>query len=265
MSGGPTGCQGSETLSKIGPTANATAGSAIPIVNSAPAPCAVPVMNRRRVTVSPSKAPGIPRSAVYLDLCLSCLLAKGSKQYRLRLERSPAAARSRSLCASGALCPRGRAHRRQRARLARAGERLRAPIWLAGAPADRACAGRPRRRRERLAARSVSQCGQRDHVRQLGHRLQVAERDKPREAERVELIAREQPEIGFRWVQQARSAVVQQIALVDRLQQQLVLRRPRARARSRRRQLRRPRVARLRRALLRTREQAREQPVLCRE
>jgi hypothetical protein len=33
-----------------------------------PAPFAVTVISRRRVTVSPSKAPGIPRSAVYLDL-----------------------------------------------------------------------------------------------------------------------------------------------------------------------------------------------------
>src|SRR5471032_3124246 len=68
MSGVPTVCQGSESLEKIGQIANATAGSAKPIVASAPAPCTVPVMNRRRVTVSPSKAPGIPRSAVYLDL-----------------------------------------------------------------------------------------------------------------------------------------------------------------------------------------------------
>src|ERR1700730_1032047 len=61
-------CQPSDTLEKIGPIAKASAGSAKPIVISAPAPCTVPVMNRRRVTVSPSKAPGIPRSAVYLDL-----------------------------------------------------------------------------------------------------------------------------------------------------------------------------------------------------
>src|SRR3984957_21048343 len=68
MSGVPTVCQPSESFLKIGPIAKASAGSAKPIVASAPAPCAVPVMKRRRVTVSPSKAPGIPRSAVYLDL-----------------------------------------------------------------------------------------------------------------------------------------------------------------------------------------------------
>src|SRR5277367_6828175 len=68
MSGGPTGCHPSETLLKIGPIAKARAGSVNPIVISAPALCTVPVMNRRRVTVSPSNAPGMPRSAVYLDL-----------------------------------------------------------------------------------------------------------------------------------------------------------------------------------------------------
>src|SRR5580698_8977648 len=61
-------CQPSDTLEKIGPIAKASAGSAKPIVINAPAPCTVPVMKRRRVTVSPSKAPGIPRSSVYLDL-----------------------------------------------------------------------------------------------------------------------------------------------------------------------------------------------------
>src|SRR6202142_756553 len=68
MSGGPIGCQGSESFLKIGPIANARVGRVKPIAISAPAPCAVPVMKRRRVTVSPSKAPGMPRSAVYLDL-----------------------------------------------------------------------------------------------------------------------------------------------------------------------------------------------------
>jgi hypothetical protein len=32
------------------------------------------------VIVSPSKAPGIRRSAVYFEACLSCLLAKGAKE-----------------------------------------------------------------------------------------------------------------------------------------------------------------------------------------
>src|ERR1700691_672359 len=39
-------------------------------------------MNRRRVTVSPSNAPGYWRSRVYLDLCLSCLADTQPEQYR---------------------------------------------------------------------------------------------------------------------------------------------------------------------------------------
>ena len=50
------------------PMANASGGSVKAAAAVIPAPCAVSVMKRRRVTVSPSKAPGIPRSAVYLDL-----------------------------------------------------------------------------------------------------------------------------------------------------------------------------------------------------
>jgi hypothetical protein len=46
------------------------AGRAMADRATAPETWAVPVMNRRRVTVSPSKAPGICRSTVYLDLVL---------------------------------------------------------------------------------------------------------------------------------------------------------------------------------------------------
>ena len=52
----------------IGPIANASAGSVKAPTATTPARLALPVMNRRRVTVSPSNAPGIDRSAVYLDL-----------------------------------------------------------------------------------------------------------------------------------------------------------------------------------------------------
>src|SRR5688500_20367366 len=49
------------------PAAKPSAGSAKADTATAPAPCTVSVMKRRRVTVSPSKEPGMPRSAVYLD------------------------------------------------------------------------------------------------------------------------------------------------------------------------------------------------------
>jgi hypothetical protein len=48
------------------------AGSAMADTATAPAMCTVPVMSRRRVTVSPSKAPGIWRSAVYFDFEVRC-------------------------------------------------------------------------------------------------------------------------------------------------------------------------------------------------
>ncbi len=67
---------------KIGPIAKPSAGSANAAAAIPPAVCAVPVMKRRRVTVSPSKAPGIMRSAVYLDLCFACLSDTDLEQYR---------------------------------------------------------------------------------------------------------------------------------------------------------------------------------------
>src|SRR3954451_13351226 len=49
------------------PAAKPSAGSRNAEAATAPAPCTVRVINRRRVTVSPSNAPGMFRSAVYLD------------------------------------------------------------------------------------------------------------------------------------------------------------------------------------------------------
>ncbi len=70
-------------LLKIGPIAKPSAGSAKAPRGDDPGAVGAPtVMKRRRVTVSPSKAPGMPRSSVYLDLCLRCLSATGGEQYR---------------------------------------------------------------------------------------------------------------------------------------------------------------------------------------
>ena len=49
------------------PIAKPSAGSVKPITATAPAPWTVRPMSRRRVTVSPSNAPGISRSLVYFD------------------------------------------------------------------------------------------------------------------------------------------------------------------------------------------------------
>src|SRR3954452_13319659 len=63
----PTSCQRTGVFSNSGPSAKPMAGSRKAEAATAPAACVVPVMNRRRVTVSPSNAPGIPRSDVDLD------------------------------------------------------------------------------------------------------------------------------------------------------------------------------------------------------
>jgi len=60
----PTACQGCSFSSNTGPSANPRAGSRNAPAATAPPTWAVVVMKRRRVTVSPSKAPGICRSAV---------------------------------------------------------------------------------------------------------------------------------------------------------------------------------------------------------
>jgi hypothetical protein len=65
-SGGADRRQRCSCFSNTGPRAKPSAGSTKAETATAPATLTVPVMNRRRVTVSPSKAPGIPRSAVYL-------------------------------------------------------------------------------------------------------------------------------------------------------------------------------------------------------
>ena len=65
---GPTDWNGCSYFSNTGPSAKPSVGSKIADVATAPATWTVPVMKRRRVTVSPSKAPGISRSTVYLDL-----------------------------------------------------------------------------------------------------------------------------------------------------------------------------------------------------
>ena len=58
---------------------------------------------------------------------------------------------------------------------------------------------------------------QRDDVGQLADGLDVAQLRQPREAQRVEPVARQQREIGLDRPEQARRAVVQQLALADGL------------------------------------------------
>src|SRR5271165_3462759 len=82
----PTTSQRCGVLLKIGPSAKPSAGSVKDAAATMPTAFAVPVMNRRRVTVSPSKAPGICLSSVYLDLCFACLSDTDPEQYRGRIQ-----------------------------------------------------------------------------------------------------------------------------------------------------------------------------------
>src|SRR3954454_24366601 len=92
-SGLPTASQrtGGRSNSAL-PTAKTRAGSVKAATAVMPAPCAVSVMKRRRVTVSPSNAPGTPRSAVYLDLGSLRVAATTPKTISTAGRRPPAAA-----------------------------------------------------------------------------------------------------------------------------------------------------------------------------
>ncbi len=75
-----------------------------------------------------------------------------------------------------------------------------------------------------------------DQVAELADRLEVALRGQPLEAERVEVVAGQQQQVGVGAVEQPRLAVVEQVALADRLEEQ----RRRSRAPRRRGGRRRP-------------------------
>ena len=74
---GPTISQCGSCLSKTGATAKPTAGSVKAAMAMPPAAWAVPVMKRRRETVSPSKAPGIRASSVVIFF-LGCLRSRAT-------------------------------------------------------------------------------------------------------------------------------------------------------------------------------------------
>ena len=133
----------------------------------------VSVMNRRRVTVSPSKAPGMLRSSVYLDL--GCLRDSGKGRWNCYRSDGSRTARTRR---SGAAPP-SLGGLVVRCRTARDGRR-------SGVP-DGVRAGR--------IALGVRLRAQRDHVGQLGHRLEVADRREPLEAERVQAVAGQQRQV----------------------------------------------------------------------
>ena len=70
--------------------------------------------------------------------------------------------------------------------------------------------------------------GARDHVGEHGDGLEVAERGEPRQPERVQAVAGEQRQVRIVRAHDAPLAVVLQVALADRLDQQARTRRPRS-------------------------------------
>ena len=162
----------------------------------------------------------MPRSSVYLDLCLSRWSGTGRKEYRGAIQGDaitpPMLVRIASI-ASGAPA--------STSFLACACASLRAP-------ADGVRAGAPHRLGELARAGALRERAERDRVRELGDRGGVAQRDEQREADRVEPVAREQLQVGLGDAHDARHAVVQQVALVDRLDEQRVLLAPARRSRS---------------------------------
>ena len=63
----PIACQVHGWRLKIGAIANPSAGSVNAAAATPPTPFAPRTISRRRVTVSPSNAPGMFRSSVYFD------------------------------------------------------------------------------------------------------------------------------------------------------------------------------------------------------
>ena len=172
---------------KIGPIAKPSAGSGERRrPPRAPARLgADPVMNRRRVTVSPSKAPGIRRSSVYLDLCFARLSGTEPRTISRRDSGRRRDAPSR-LCAS----PRSPRGRPRAPAPSRARARSLEPQPTARAPAPQTASA------SSGAAGALRERAERDRVGQLGHRQRVAELDQPGQADRVQPVAGQQPQIG---------------------------------------------------------------------
>ena len=190
-SGGPTASQSTGGRSNSAePAANPSAGSANAETAIAPAPWAVRVMNRRRVTVSPSNAPGIPRSRVYL-LLGSLRPSAMREENNIDAERvgtgTPSGGqRAGAAARSAAAAPASPA----RAAALAAPSSGPLPCPTAATPAAQMAPG------ALGVALGVGLRGQRDHVGQLGNRVEVAQLGQPREPERVQAVAREQREVG---------------------------------------------------------------------
>src|SRR3954453_18343052 len=216
----PTACQGCSCFSNSGPRAKPSAGRTNAAVATAPVRCTVPVMKRRRVIVSPSNAPGMPRSAVYLDLASLRSAMAGARTLapgQFTLPTPSASGRSADRRHVAAEAARSRAQGLRGVRRTGARGVFRRPQRAVRAPPDGGDSRLPGGVREVGAALGPGLRAERDDVGQLGHRVEVAEGGQAREAERVEVVAREQEEVAVVVAQEAPRAVVQKVALTDRL------------------------------------------------
>src|SRR3954453_13579728 len=150
------------------PIAKPIAGSRIAAVAIAPPAWTVSVMKRRRVTVSPSKAPGIFRSAVYLER--GCLRDSGTGRETLPTALARGLRPGAPATFGGFMV---------RARTGRDGLR----------------AGLPDGFGARGIALGVRLGAKRDHVGELGRVCEVPERGEPLQAERVQPITRQQRQV----------------------------------------------------------------------
>ncbi len=96
-------------------------------------------------------------------------------------------------------------------------------MLLAASPADRDRPRLPNGVRERGIGGRLGLGHERDRVRQLGDRVQIAERRQPGESQRIQLVADQQRQVGIVGAHDPLGAVVQPRALDDHLEQQLVL------------------------------------------
>ena len=175
-------------------------------------------MNRRRVTVSPSNAPGICRSAVYFDFAcfvsdLPLVPRSTAAKLRLNATGKPTVNTRgvRRHVPGLPTPPLPRRRRRVPRRLARprAGQRL---GRLVPGVEPQPIATAPARQTASASCSSPRRLGlgeQRDEIGELGHRVEVAERRQPRQAERVQLVAEQQREVRVLARRTPRGAVVQ--------------------------------------------------------
>ena len=97
----------------------------------------------------------------------------------------------------------------RRARIVSSRTRLGLGVGVGRAPSDRDGPRLPDRPRELAIGAGVRLRGERDHVGELGHGVEVAERGQPRQPERVQLVAQQQRQVDVLASDDQRLAVVE--------------------------------------------------------